>query len=102
MTDKVKQIDELEKKLKLLNDQFLQWKEVQDLINESADLRLKIEDAYVDIQSFDIEVKMVQESVIYLNDRRDFLTEEKNESERRNEELKFQVKADNDIQAKRL
>lgn len=38
----------------------------------------------------------------FLNERRGYLTEEKNEAERRNEELKHQVKGQQDLAAKRL
>jgi hypothetical protein len=48
----------LEAELKGLKDKFAQWKEVQDLLAEIEDLRQKIEVAFVDIQHYEIEVKM--------------------------------------------
>lgn len=45
---------------------------------------------------------MTQESVNFLNDRKNYLTDEKNEAERRNEELKHQVKGQQELAAKRL
>ena len=99
---KAQEISVLEAELKALEDRFAQWKEVQDLLAEIADLKNKIEVAFVDIQHYEIEVKMTQESVNFLNERRQYLTEEKNEAERRNEELKHQVKGQQDLASKRL
>lgn len=86
------EVEILEKELKALEDKFAQWEEMQALLREAAELKDKIEKAYVDIQHKEIEVRVLQESVNLLNDRKSYLTEEKNEAERRNEELKVQTK----------
>lgn len=75
---------------------------MMDLIKECAELREKIDSAFVEIQQKEIDVRIVTESVSTLTQRREYLTEEKNEAERRQEELKIQTKAQNELAAKRL
>lgn len=76
--------------------------ELQASILEAKNLREKIENAKVQIQMKDVTVKMLTECNALLVQKRDELIEEKSQAEITREENKTQVKAQDDIAAKRL
>ena len=77
-------------------------KEYQDALSETAKLRDDIEAAKVKIQFLDIQVNLLTEATEYLNQKRDDLTEEKKMADLKNDELKTQLKAQEEIANKRL
>jgi len=83
-------------------DDFLKWKDLQDNIAEQDKLKEDTEAAKVKIQFLNIQVKLFEEAVQTLNDKRDELTAEQMESQSKNEELKNQLKVQEETAAKRL
>ena len=77
-------------------------KDYQDALKETADLREKIEEAKVQIQFLDIQVQLLTEMTEQLNFKREELAEAKKLADAKNEELKVQLKAQEEIANKRL
>ena len=77
-------------------------KDYQDALAETARLREQIEAAKVMIQFLDIKVNMMSMQTEELNTKRDDLIEEKKMADNKNEELKTQLKAQEEIANKRL
>ena len=77
-------------------------KDYQDALAETARLREQIEAAKVQIQFLDIKVNMMSMQTEELNTKRDDLIEEKKMADNKNEELKTQLKAQEEIANKRL
>lgn len=71
-------------------------------MKETAELREKIEEAKVKIQFLDIQVQILTEMTEQLNYKRDELLEEKKLADSKNEEVKTQLKAQEEIANKRL
>ena len=76
--------------------------ELQAAISETNDLRAKIEIAKVQIMQKQIEIGLLQETTEALNRKKEELISEKQDSESKNEELKQQLKAQEDVAHKRL
>lgn len=103
LTDtKTKELDAKTKEMDALTRTYQAMEPLQTILKECDVLRKKIEEALVASEMNSTKVKMMEESVAFLNDKRDYLTDEKNEAERRNEELRTQVKAQQEVAAKRL
>lgn len=83
-------------------DDFLKWKDLQDNIAEQEKLKEDTEAAKVKIQFLNIQVKLFEEAVTTLNEKRDELTADQMESQSKNEELKNQLKVQEETAAKRL
>ena len=81
---------------------FLAKKEYQDALAETAKLREKIEADKVTTQYLEIQVNLLNEATEVLNQKRDDLAEEKKLADSKNEELKTQLKAKEEIENKRL
>ena len=77
-------------------------KDYQDALKETAELREKIEEAKVQIQFLDIQVQLLTEMTEQLNFKREELAEAKKLADAKNEELKVQLKAQEEIANKRL
>ena len=92
----------LETDLQNIEKEFLAKTDYQNALKESAELREKIEEAKVKIQFLDIQVQMLTEMTEQLNYKRDELLEEKKLADGKNEELKTQLKAQEEIANKRL
>lgn len=106
MTDlkarKQKEKEGLEKDLAQIVKDFLAKKEYQDALAETAKLREKIEEDKVTTQYLEIQVNLLNEATEVLNQKRDDLAEEKKLADSKNEELKTQLKAKEEIENKRL
>lgn len=76
--------------------------ELQAAISETNDLRAKIEIAKVQIMQKQIEIGLLQDTTEALNRKKEELLSEKQDSELKNEELKQQLKAQEDVAHKRL
>ena len=81
---------------------FLAMKDYQNALSETAKLRQQIEDAKVKVQFLEIQVNLLTEATEMLNTKRDDLAEEKKLADSKNEELKTQLKAKEEIENKRL
>ena len=92
----------LENDLAKIKADFLAKVDYQAALKETRELREKIEEAKVQIQFLDIQVKILTEMTEQLNYRRDELVEEKKLADSKNEELKTQLKAQEEIAHKRL
>ena len=77
-------------------------REYQDALAETDKLREKIEADKVQIQFLDIKVNMMSQQTEEMNTKRDDLVEEKKMADNKNEELKTQLKAQEEIANKRL
>ena len=77
-------------------------KDYQDALAETARLREKIEADKVQIQFLDMKVNMMSQQTEEMNTKRDDLIEEKKMADNKNEELKTQLKAQEEIANKRL
>ena len=106
MTDlknrKIKEKQDLEKDLAQIEKDFLAMKDYQNALSETAKLRQQIEDAKVKVQFLEIQVNLLTEATEMLNTKRDDLAEEKKLADSKNEELKTQLKAKEEIENKRL
>lgn len=106
MTDlknrKIKEKEDLEKDLAQIEKDFLAMKDYQNALSETAKLRQQIEDAKVKVQFLEIQVNLLTEATEMLNTKRDDLAEEKKLADSKNEELKTQLKAKEEIENKRL
>lgn len=71
-------------------------------MKETEELREKIEQMKVKIQFLDIQVTLLTEATEMLNQKRDDLAEEKKLADGKNEELKTQCKAQEEVANKRL
>lgn len=76
--------------------------ELQESIKESERLRQRIEDLKVQIQMSDIKVKILSDANEQLTNRKEELQDEKAEADLKNEELRTQVKAQDEVANKRL
>lgn len=86
--NKTKELAAKTAQMDALKNTYNSMEPLQTILKECADLRLQIEEALVTSEMNSTRVKMMEESVAFLNDKRDYLTDEKNEAERRNEELR--------------
>ena len=101
-TRKQKEKTDLEKDLAQIEKDFLAKKEYQDALAETAKLREKIEADKVTTQFLEIQVNLLTNATDELNEKRDTLAEEKKLADTKNEELKTQFKAKEEIENKRL
>ena len=72
-------------------------KDYQSALAETAELREKIEAAKVKVQYFDVQVQVLSEANEMLAAKRDELEEEKKLADSKNEDLKTQWKAQEEI-----
>ena len=96
------ELDKVNADVAKIADDFLKWKDLQDNIAEQNKLRDDTEAAKVKIQFLNIQVKLLEDAVQTLNDKRDELTGEQMEAQSKNEELKNQLKVQEETAAKRL
>ena len=82
--------------------QFLANAELQKSLAEGADLRNTIEIASIKLDMLQIQVKEFEDVTEYLNGKKDELLEAKKAAEIKNEELKKELAAKEEIAAKRL
>jgi chromosome segregation ATPase len=82
--------------------QFEAHVELQKCLAESADLRATIENAGIKLDLLQIQVKEYEDVTEYLNNKKDELLEQRKIAEIKNEELRKELVAKEDIAAKRL
>lgn len=82
--------------------QFEAHVELQKCLAESADLRNTIENAGIKLDLLQIGVKELEDVTEYLNNKKDELLEQRKLAEIKNEELRKELVAKEDIAAKRL
>jgi hypothetical protein len=70
------ELDKVNADVAKIADDFLKWKDLQDNIAEQNKLRDDTEAAKVKIQFLNIQVKLLEDAVQTLNDKRDELTGE--------------------------
>ena len=99
---KLKEKESLEKDLDKIVKDFLAMNDYQKSLAETAELREKIEQAKVTIQFLDIQVSLLTEATEMLTQKRDDLSEEKKLADGKNEELKTQLRAQEEVANKRL
>ena len=101
-TKKTTERNQLDTDLDKIEKDFLAMREYQDALAETDKLREKIEADKVQIQFLDIKVNMMSSQTEEMNTKRDDLIEEKKMADNKNEELKTQLKAQEEIANKRL
>ena len=94
--------EQLQNDLNALNQQYLSMNELQESIKEAERLRERIEQLKVQIQMSDIKVKVLTEANEFLQTKKEELQDEKAEADQKNEELRTQVKAQEEVANKRL
>ena len=99
---KEKELADLKAALVQLEKDFNAMKEYQNALAETEELRNKIEAAKVKTQWLEIEINLLSETVEALKCKQEDLMEEQKLAEMRNEELKTQLKAQEEIAKKRL
>ena len=82
--------------------QFEQNAELQQGLQEEVRLKREIEDALVRLDLLNIQVKELEEATESLTCRKEALMEEKKQAEQRNEELRKELQAKEEIAVKRL
>lgn len=99
-----KEKEDAENKAALLKIQqdFEKMRDYQNALKETADLREKTEENKVKVQHLDIEIQVLTMTTDYLNDKREDLTEDKKIADSKNEELRTQLRAQEEIAKKRL
>lgn len=100
--DKDKKIAELKAAREAVKQQFESNVELQNSLKEADDLRLQIEDANVKLELLQIQVKELEDATEFLNDKKEELDEQKKAAYVKNEELKKELAAKEEIAAKRL
>lgn len=101
-TRKTEEKTKLQQDLDQIEKDFLAKGDYQGALKETKELREAIEAAKVKIQFLDIQVQMLTEMTEQLNNKREELIEEKKLADSKNEELKTQLKAQEEIANKRL
>ena len=101
-TAKEKEKTQLDADLAKIEADFLAKTDYQNALKETAELKAKIEACKVEVQFLEIRVTLLSEQTEWLTQKRDDLTEEKKLAEGKNEELKTQAKAQEEIANKRL
>lgn len=98
-----------EEELKLFKEErakvqqkFQADKDLQDCLAEEKQLREKIEDSNVNLELLNIQVKELEDDTDFLNEKKDELNEQRKGAEIKNEELKKELSAKEEIAAKRL
>lgn len=76
--------------------------EFQNSKKEARELKEKIENANVTLELLNISVKELEDATEYLNDKKEELINSKQTAEIKNEELKKELSAKEEIAAKRL
>lgn len=101
---KAKEIErkEFEDARGMVKAQFQANAEYQKALAEEADLRNTIENAAVALDILQIKVKELEDTTEYLNSKKDELIEQKKMAEIKNDELRKELAAKEDIAAKRL
>ena len=99
---KTEEKEKLQQDLDQIEKDFLAKGDYQGALKETKELREAIEAAKVNIQFLDIQVQMLTEMTEQLNNKREELIEEKKLADSKNEELKTQLKAQEEIANKRL
>ena len=82
--------------------QFQANADLQKSLAEEADLRKTIENALIKLDLLQIQVKEYEDVTEYLNNKKDELIEAKKLAEVKNEELKKELAAKEEIATKRL
>jgi hypothetical protein len=102
IADKEKERDGLKIKLLEVEAKFLANADLQKSLADGADLRNMIEIALIKLDLLQIQVKEFEDVTEYLNAKKDELLEAKKLGEIKNEELKKELAAKEEIAAKRL
>jgi len=76
--------------------------EYQKAKHDGEDLKVNIEESHVDLEMALLEVKELEEVTLMLNQKRDILQEERKEADLRNEELKKDLEAKEQLDNKKL
>ena len=71
-------------------------------MKEEKELKEKIEDANVVYEMLNIEVKELEDATEYLNEKKEDLTESRKTAEIKNDELKKELAAKEEVAGKRL
>jgi len=82
--------------------QFESNVELQSSLKEAIDLRQQIEDANVKLELLQIQVKELEDATEFLNDKKEELVEAKKAADVKNEDLRKELAAKEEIAAKRL
>ena len=85
---KTEEFNKIKAKDDKLEKDFENWKELQDNYKEQRDLKEGTQKAKIKIQFLNIQVKLLEDSVQFLNEKRDELTNETVDAQTKNEELK--------------
>jgi hypothetical protein len=85
-----------------VKQQFEQNIDLQKSLQEAIDLRQAIEESNVKLELLQIQVKELEDATEFLNDKKEQLIEAKKAADVRNEELKKELAAKEEIAAKRL
>eukprot|EP00347_Sterkiella_histriomuscorum_P012977 403366488 len=100
--DKDKEIALQKEAREKVKQQFEQNAELQKSMKEAIDLREQIDDANVQLELLQIQVKELEDATEMLNDKKEELIEQKKAADLKNEELKKEHAAKEEIAAKRL
>ena len=96
------EISDQKQSRELVKQQFEQNIELQKSLMEASDLKKQIEEAHIKLELLQIQVKELEDGTEFLNDKKEQLIEAKKQAEIRNEELRKELAAKEEIAAKRL
>jgi chromosome segregation ATPase len=99
---KEEEIKKLETERAVVKQKLEAFAEFQNSKKEARELKEKIENANVTLELLNISVKELEDATEYLNDKKDELINSKQTAEIKNEELKKELSAKEEIAEKRL
>lgn len=82
--------------------QFEQNVDLQKGMQEETDLKQEIEDAHVSLDLLQIQVKELEDATEFLNEKKEEMIEAKKHADVKNEELRKELSAKEEIATKRL